>query len=241
MIKQVLVETHCHTSASSHAYCTLLEMVSYAHRIGLEGITITDHGPAMVDSTHLWHFQCQWQWPKEMEGIRVYSGAEVNIMGVDGSVDLPEETLGQMDFVVASAHGGLTPAMNYDEATQAYLNLLNNPHIDVLGHSGTPAYAYDIDCVLKEATRLDKVIEINNHSFYVRKKSIPNCVEIAKAAKRYGTKICISTDAHICYELGHHEDALAMLAEIDFPEELIINRNREAFEAHICAHKPKQN
>lgn len=240
-MQHVLVETHCHTLASTHAYSTLAEMASYAKKIGLEGIAITDHAPAIADSPHMWHFHCQKFWPPYMEDIRVYKGAEVNILDEEGTVDIPQDVLARMDIVIASAHQGVTPNMDYEQTTHSYLALLNNPDIDVLGHSGTPAYLYDINRVVKQAAAADKIIEINNHSFVFRKKSVGNCIQIAKAAKKFGTKICVSTDAHICYELGHVEDALAMLTEIDFPEELIVNRNKEVFDAYVNAHKPKQN
>jgi translation elongation factor EF-Tu-like GTPase len=53
---KVGVETHSHTLASGHAYCTIKEMVAYAAEMGLEGIAITDHAPEMPGSCHKFYF-----------------------------------------------------------------------------------------------------------------------------------------------------------------------------------------
>lgn len=71
---KIVADTHCHTLASTHAYNTLLEMVRYAKQIGLKTIGLTDHGPAMPDGPHEWHFTNLAIWPDIIEGVRVLKG-----------------------------------------------------------------------------------------------------------------------------------------------------------------------
>jgi len=237
MLDKILVETHCHTLASSHAYSTVAELATYAKKIGLEAISITDHAPDMYDSPHMWHFSCERFWPPIMEGMRVFSGAELNIKDANGGVDIEDDILADLDVVIASAHQGISPDLNFEEMTESYLSIIQNPNIDILGHSGTPHFSFDIEKVVKAAAKEDKIMEINNHSFGFRQKSIGNCIKIAKAAKKFGMKIAVSTDAHICYELGNCSLVLPMLEEIDFPEELIVNRTLASFESYQREHK----
>jgi len=236
MIDRILVETHCHTLASAHAFSTVAEMATYAKKMGLEAIAITDHAPDMDDAPHIWHFSCEVFWPHIMEDMRVFSGAELNIRDASGSVDIEDDILAKLNVVIASAHQGVTPDLNFEEMTESYLSIIKNPHIDILGHSGTPHFSFDIEKVVKAAAKEDKIFEINNHTFGFRKPSIGNCIKIAEAAKKFGTKIAVSTDAHICYELGDCSLVLPMLKEIDFPEELIVNRTLASFESYQREH-----
>lgn len=60
-----------------------------------------------------------------------------------------------------------------------------------------------------------------------------NCRDIALICKKLGTKIVVSSDAHNCYQIGIFDHAIAMLEEIDFPEELIMNVNGARFLAFL--------
>ena len=46
---KILLDTHTHTLASTHAYSTVLEMAKKASEEGLEAIAITDHAPGIPD------------------------------------------------------------------------------------------------------------------------------------------------------------------------------------------------
>ena len=83
------------------------------------------------------------------------------------------------------------------------------------------------------AKKNHKLIEINNHSFDVRKASIPNCRKIAEICKEKEVGIVVSSDAHITFDLGNYNNALGMLSEISFPEKLVINRDLKSFEAYM--------
>ena len=67
---KILLDTHTHTLASTHAYSTVLEMAKYASEAGMEAIAITDHAPAIPDGAHPWHFQNLKAIPREIYGVK---------------------------------------------------------------------------------------------------------------------------------------------------------------------------
>lgn len=227
---KILLDTHTHTIASTHAYSTVLEMAAQAKKAGLEAIAITDHAPAIPDGAHSWHFQNLKAVPREIDGVKILYGAEVNILDLQGNIDLEEDVLKNMDVVNASIHRPCYKDTDAEDHTSAYLKIVNNPLIDIICHSGSPQFSYDYERIIDLAKKNNKLIEINNHSFFVRKASIPNCRRIAEICKEKGVGIVVSSDAHISFELGDYSHALNMLKEISFPENLIMNRSLKAFE-----------
>lgn len=223
---KILADVHCHTIASDHAYSTVLEMAKAASEAGLEAIAITDHGPELGDGPHWWHFDNLKIIPREIWGVKILRGIELNILDGQGAVDrIPRSTMSGLDIVVASIHSPCYDSGGRKDHTSSYMGALENPFVDILGHSGTAAYPYDHLAVAKRARELGKLIEINQHSFVGRPSSIPNCKRIAEACKEAGTGIVVNSDAHITFDLGDYSDALSLLKSIDFPEELIINRS----------------
>ena len=98
---KILLDTHTHTLASTHAYSTVLEMAKYASEAGMEAIAITDHAPAIPDGAHPWHFQNLKAIPREIYGVKILYGAEVNILDLEGNIDLADEVLEKLDVVNA--------------------------------------------------------------------------------------------------------------------------------------------
>ena len=98
------LDSHTHTLASGHAYCTLLEMVRAAADRGLELICITDHAPGMELTTHKDYFLNFRVIDREIYGVRVMMGAELNVMDFDGTVDLSPKLLNNLDMAIASQH-----------------------------------------------------------------------------------------------------------------------------------------
>lgn len=232
---EILFDTHTHTLASTHAYSTIAEMAKYAAELGMEAIAVTDHAPAIPDGVHQWHFINLKNVPREIYGVKILGGAEVNILDLDGNIDLDDDILAKLDVVNASIHAPCYKDKDAKDHTSAYMAAVNNPHIDIICHSGSPAFSYDYEKVIKKAKENNKLIEINNHSFYVRQQSIPNCRRIAEICKENEVGVVVSSDAHIMFDLGEYTRALDMLREISFPEKLIINRNLKSFEDFMNA------
>lgn len=216
-------ELHTHTSLSHHAHHSLNEMFVAASKLGLKVLAITNHGPALDDGVNKMHFSTIWQLPRYIEGVFFIKGAEANIIDFEGNIDLGEKALKHLDFVIASLHDSVIAPGSVEENTRAFVKALENPYINCLGHCGNPKYPTDHEVIVKAAAKYNKIIEINSHSFLVRKGSDATCRDIALLCKKYGVRIAITTDAHSIYDLMRIEPSVKLLEEIDFPRELIIN------------------
>lgn len=227
---KILVDTHTHTSASAHAYSTLEENVRHAADIGLEAIAMTNHAPGMPDAPHIWHFMnMAANIPREIGGVKILYGVEADIMDTDGTLDIEAGVLSMLDVVIASMHRDTFTPQTRKAHTQAYLNVLQNPYVDIIGHSGSPDYEYNVDTVLAMAKKEGKMIEINNNSHLVRRGNIENCKHIAQRCMELGVYVVVGSDAHISCNVGNFSEAVNMLSEIGFPEELIANTSLDKF------------
>ena len=229
-----MVETHCHTLVSAHAHSTMGENIKAAKECGMEGLCLTNHGPDIPDGAHEWHFGTICNLPDIVDGIRFFSGIEANIIDYNGCLDASSDILSRLDWVIASIHSPCLPTSTEANITSAYIGALENPFVNCLGHIGQQAYLCDFEAVVKKAKELDKIIEINNHSLNgVRPGANILCKEVALLSKKYESKIVVSSDAHYCGSIGIYNKALAILKEIDFPEELIMNTSLQKFENYL--------
>ena len=122
-----LLDSHTHTLASGHAYCTLLEMVRAAAERELELICITDHAPGMELTTHRDYFLNFKVIDREIYGVKVLMGAELNVMDFEGTVDLPPKLLNNLDMAVASQHIWCMPqGGDADANTQAMVRAMDS-------------------------------------------------------------------------------------------------------------------
>ena len=116
-----VLDAHTHTIASGHAYSTIMENAAYAAEAGLELLGITDHAPAMAGGTQPSYFLNFSTIPREISGVEIYMGAELNIMDYDGNIDLDEFYLQRMDYAIASLHPPCIPFGTMEENTNAVL------------------------------------------------------------------------------------------------------------------------
>lgn len=233
---KISVDTHCHTLASSHAYSTICELAAEAKNKQLEAIAVTDHGVGLPDAPHIWHFTNLSVIPQYINGVRILKGCEVNIMDEKGGIDMPDKVLSGLDIVIASIHHPTYKPSEPDH-TLTYLHILDNENIDILGHSGWADFQYNHEKVLTKAKNLHKLIEINSHTFEARKDGIEICRRIALECKRLETPIVVASDAHTCFDVGNFTSAEKMLAEIDFPEKLIMNSSLGKLTQYLSVRK----
>lgn len=224
----ITVDTHTHTNVSDHAFSTLEENISAAKEMGLEGIAMTNHGPDLGDGAVWFHFKSARHLPKYIKGVRLITGAEVDITDERGTLDIDDSLLKNLELVIASFHTPCFPPHTAEETvTKAWLNTLENDNVDVLGHMGDGRYKCDYEAVIKKAKEKGKIIEINNHSFKVREGSRENCRAVALLCKKYSVPVVLSTDAHFSGEIGIVPDSIKLMEDIDFPEDLILNTSLE--------------
>ena len=233
---KIIADTHTHTVASGHAYGTIMENMSIARRKGLRIVANTDHTGILPGAPCDNFFSCQTNLPDIIDGVFLLRGCEVNILNNSGELDLPTSILSKLEWVVASMHKESMTAGSADYITEAWLNVIKNPLIDVLGHMGDERFKCDYEAVVKACKEAGKLIEINSHSFSARAKSDINCREIALLCMRYETLIVVNSDAHSSFQVGEFYDALSMLEQIEFPEELILNADFQRFTTYV-SHK----
>ncbi len=237
---RIAIDTHTHSISSGHAYSTVDELAKGARRRGLAGFVLTDHGPAMPGGTHPYHFGNLRVLPSRIAGVRFYRGAEANIMGLDGSIDLDKRALRQLHFVMAGFHEICFAPRGLEENTRALLAALENPHVDAISHPGNAAFPIDREAAVMKAARMGKALEINDSSFRVRVGCADNCEAIARLCVKHRCPVVCGSDAHYWPDVGRFDTVRALLKRVGMPVELVINRSVRSFEAFVSRRRAEK-
>ncbi|MBS3948544.1 MAG: phosphatase [Dethiobacter sp.] len=223
----LLADLHIHTVASGHAYSTVQEIASAASERGLELLALTDHGPAMPGGAHEYYFGNLRVLPECLYGVEILHGVEANIMDVQGKLDLPEVYLQRLDIVLAGLHVPCLPPADRDRNTQALVNALRNPYVDIIVHPGNPDFPIDFAVVAQVAAAEGKALELNNSSFLVRQGSWEYCAEVARFAQRFGALVSLGSDAHFSADVGKFGRAIKLALEAGISPEQVLNTSAE--------------
>jgi putative hydrolase len=226
----IIADTHTHTIASGHAHSTVMENAAEAARMGHKFLVIADHAPQIPGApTELYFRSMRNVLPESALGVYLLRGCEVNILDENGALDLPPDVLDRLDVVIASMHTLTFPPADEVTHTRAWLAVAKNPSVDIIGHAGDGRYPFDHEAAIRAFKENGKVVEINAHSFKVRKGSHENCRTIARLLKKYEVPVVVSTDAHFATFVGKMDAALELLRDVDFPEELVLNADARRF------------
>jgi DNA polymerase (family X) len=192
-------DLHCHTVASDGT-ASIQAMARAARAAGYDYLAITDHSAVVgtrLDPDGLREHIAEIRslsGSDVVDGITLLAGSEVNILP-DGSLDYDDETLGELDWVVASVHSSFQ--MDAQAMTERIVHAVENPLVDVIGHltgrkiERRPPYELDFEAVVEAAGRSHTMLEINS-SPARRDLDDPH----ARAAARSGVGIVINSDAH---------------------------------------------
>jgi DNA polymerase (family 10) len=196
---QIRGDLHMHTTETD-GRASLAEMGAAAKALGYEYIAITDHSKALamangLDEARAVAFAARVRDldPEEL-GIHVLSGIECDIRR-DGTMDLADDALAELDFVIGSVHSYMN--LEAAEMTDRLLRALECPHIHALGHltgrvlMSRDPYPFDFDRVASEAARRNVLLEIN-----ASPERLDLYDTLIRAAKARGCRFVISTDAH---------------------------------------------
>lgn len=230
------VDIHTHTVASGHAYASLNEMVSSAKEKGLKVMAMTDHGPAMPGGAHKYHFHNLRVLPNIIDGVRVLKGVEANIIGYNGEIDISTEILSELELVIASFHSPCIEPSDIKNTTKTLMNLMDNPLVDVIGHPEDSRYKFELDTVIKAAKDTETLLELNNSSLLpttFRENSREGLIAMLETCAKYQVPIVMGSDAHFTTSVGRFDKALALVDELGFPRELIMNSSGENFLEYI--------
>ena len=160
--------------------------------------------------------------------FRILAGCEVDIL-LDGSLDLADETMAQLDIIVASVHSGFN--QSEAEVTARVLLACENPYVQILGHpTGRKVlkrepYKIDVAQLLATAARLGIAVEHN---------SAPARSDLSdlhlRQAKELHCKIIVNTDAHSIDELDLIDHGIVQCRRAWLtPSDLINSQPIEAF------------
>ena len=236
------VDTHTHTVISGHAWSTLTENVEAAKERGMKGLCLTEHGPALIGGAPEYTPHSQRMVPQFVDGIRVYKGIEANILNPSGEMDIPEVFLKQTEYAIASYHalGGINIRIGTcEENTDAYIKLMENPWIDVIGHPDSPKVPCDFEALVLAAKKNGKLCELNNNRIASGLYASPGMRELIKLCKKHDQKVVVSSDAHFHTMIGNVTAMWDLLDELDFPHELIVNLKMDRFEEYISGRKER--
>lgn len=225
------IDTHTHTLVSGHAYSTIREMAKMAAEKGLRGLALTEHAPEMPGSTNLYYFQNLRVVPREMYGVNLLFGVELNILDEEGHVDLPDRTIEGLDIAIASLHTLCFQENCTQEAVmKAYKSVMAYPYIDIIGHPDDGRFPVDYEELVREAKKTGTLLEVNNSSLKpggFRQNTRENTLKMLKYCKEQGAMIVLGTDAHIDVAIADDAYAQEVLKEVEFPEELVANISYE--------------
>ncbi|MBV7388643.1 phosphatase [Pasteurellaceae bacterium TAE3-ERU1] len=223
------VDLHTHTVASTHAYSTLLEYVAQAKKCGVQLFATTDHGPSTADSPHPWHFSNMSIIPRVIDGVGILRGIEANILNEQGEIDCDDRMRGSLDIILAGLHAPDIAPDDKRANTHALVNAIQSGLVDIITHPGNPRFPIEIAPVVQAAKAHNVALEINNSSLvHSRQGSAPHCLAIAQAILDEGGLIALGSDSHFASYLGGFAQAWAMLCQINFPVDRIINRSVQA-------------
>lgn len=223
-----VLDTHTHTIASGHAYSTIREMARSASEQGLELLGITEHAPMLPGTCREMYFNNLKVIDKEMYGVELLLGTELNILNYRGQVDLSNSILRDLDIVIASLHTPCIHPGTIEDNTSAYLHVMKNPYVDIIGHPDDSRYKINYKELVLASKENRVLLELNNSSLTpggVRQNPLENDITILNYCRQYNVPIVLGSDAHIDTCVGKYNYAEDLIKDIDFPEELIVNKS----------------
>ena len=192
-------DVHMHT-VETDGRNTIEEMAAAARDRGYKYIAITDHSKNLAfangldDERAIKHIEKIRSANDAMNGIRIFAGIEVDILE-DGTLDLSDEVLAQMDIVIASVHSHFN--LTAEAMTKRLVKTIDNPYVSLIGHPTgrillrRDAYAFDMEAVLQAAARNRVAMELNAYP-----DRLDLCDRHLRQAKQAGVRIVINTDSH---------------------------------------------
>ncbi len=192
-------DLHVHTEWSDgHDSIEAIALAAKAR--GYQYIAITDHsrGRGIARGLNEERLRRQMAEIRElnerMDGIRILSGIEVDIRA-DGTLDLPDELLAELDIVIAAVHSAMN--QEQEKMTNRILGAIKNPHVDVLAHptcrllGEREPIMVDLEAIFRAAAETNTALEIN---------AMPNRLDLKDIhvlrAKDLRVKLIVATDAH---------------------------------------------
>ncbi len=198
-LEDIRGDLHMHTKATDGRY-SLEDMVRGAEKKGYEYVAVTDHSKKVTVANGLDVKRLYRQIEEidklqdKFKKIRILKSIELDILE-DGSLDLPDEVLKELDFTICSVHYNIN--LSREKQTSRVLKAMDNPHVNIIGHpSGRLIHErkpldLDMEKIMQAAAERHIHFEINSH---------PDRLDLddayCKLGKEMGIKMAVATDAH---------------------------------------------
>ena len=198
-LDQVRGDLHVHTDWSDGT-ASIREMAEKTQAMGLEYLAICDHTKSLgiargLDEERLLKQLAEIRrLDEEMAGVRILAGTECDILR-DGKLDIADEVLRELDWVVASIHSGFR--QDEETITNRVIDAIHNEHVSTIGHptgrliERRSAYTLDLDRVLDVAAEQRVCMEINCYPDRLDLNDVNS-----RRAKEKGVRLTLGTDAH---------------------------------------------
>jgi DNA polymerase (family 10) len=195
----ILGDLHVHSDWDGGAD-SIEELAEAAQRMGYKYLGISDHTKFLkiehgLDERRLERRNKEIdKLNKRFKNFKILKGCEANILN-DGSIDIKDKALADLDFVIAGIHSSLK--MPKEKMTERMIRAMKNPHVDIISHplgrllQKRDEYQIDFDKILKAAKETGTILEIN---------AFPERLDLSdqniRKAREAGVKMIINTDAH---------------------------------------------
>ncbi len=239
-LEDIKGDLHCHSSWDGGLH-SIKEMAEQAQSMGYRYIGISDHTKFLrieygLNEKELLEQKEEVQKLNELFSarggsaiggkkrkinFRILQGCETNILD-DGSTDIKDEVLAQLDYVIAGVHSQMK--MEKNQMTERIIRAMKNPNIDIISHptgrilKRRDEYQVDFDKILKVAKETGTVLEIN---------SSPDRLDLKdtniRKAKQVGVKMIINTDSHQKEQMDQMEYGISQARRGWAEKEDIIN------------------
>jgi DNA polymerase (family X) len=211
-------DLHSHTTWSADGKSTMEEMACAAKARGYSYLAVTDHSHYLRDGRLEAQAKELAALNEQLKPLRLLHGIEANIRA-NGTLDVADETLAGLDWVVASIHAafGTNP-------TERVLAAIENPCVDVIGHltgrkiNKRGPMDVDLDRIFAAAVETGTALEINSQ---------PDRLDLrdadARLAGERGVRIVVSTDAHSVGALGYATLGIGQARRAWLTKEQVLN------------------
>lgn len=227
----ILADIHTHCIASGHGtQDTITDMARAAAKCSLRVLGISDHGPATPGAADSSYFRNLLLAERKRFGVSLLYGAELNILNEKGDLDMEDKLIPSLDYAFVSIHPPTFRAGTVESNTDAYIRAMKHPGVRFLGHPDDGRFPVDYERLLSAARENHVYPEINNASLMpnaYRTEGRRNSMRILTLCKKMRLPVLLSSDSHGKAHIGDIQYILPLLAECNFPSELIINGDLE--------------
>lgn len=229
---KIELDMHTHTLASGHAFSSLQEMAQAGAAKGLKLLGITEHTPGIPGTCDPIYFRNLHVVPRQMYGIELMLGAEINILDTEGNLDADDWLMSRLDLRIAGIHSLCYTPGTTEENTRGMIRAIRNPYVQIISHPADGTASLEFEPIVLAAKETGTLLEINNSSLKPTRNKVDardNNRTVLRLCKQYGVPVILGSDAHISFDVANYEHLYPLLQDTDFPEALIVNRDVAVF------------